>query len=84
MLPVGSPPPGNILKAVGSGTGRRFGAQAVRFSGPNEKDLHEITSRLKRILILGKATDPQYCFITETFSEMALKRLPISLYPRRK
>jgi hypothetical protein len=40
MLPVGSPPPGNILKAVGSGTGRRFGAQAVRFSGPNEKDLH--------------------------------------------
>src|SRR5437870_13536432 len=32
--PVGS----NILKAIGSSTGR-FGALAVRFSSPNEKDL---------------------------------------------
>jgi hypothetical protein len=31
-------PPGNILKAIGSGSSR-FGAYAVRFSGPAEKDL---------------------------------------------
>ena len=32
-------PSGNILKAVATGNGPRFGAYAVRFSGPDEKDL---------------------------------------------
>ena len=32
-------PSGNILKAVATGNGARFGAYAVRFSGPDELDL---------------------------------------------
>jgi hypothetical protein len=32
-------PTGNTLKAVATGNGPRFGAYAVRFSGPDEKDL---------------------------------------------
>lgn len=32
-------PSGNILKAVATGNGPRFGAYAVRFSGPEAKDL---------------------------------------------